>query len=532
MVLFGVRCAQITPLTGGKKDNAPPKVIKSSPENATVNFSSSLIEIQFDEFVTLKDLQNQFVITPQIRENPEIETSGKKLKIKFKESLLPNTTYKLNFGNAICDIHEITPIQNFEYVFSTGASIDSLKLSGTVKHAFDKSPAEKFLIGLYDDADTDSVIYKQKPLYITKTDQNGNYTFNYLPNKKFKLIAINDVNKNLLYDGETEEIAFTNSTIQAGDSVSTILYSFKELPYKDYISKQISLEYGKALVVYNKPKPSFKNIEGKGISSYQLNNRKDSLTIFYDQLFDSLKAYINYNDGKRDTLEIKIPTKAVFEKQLKNGFIKYIINSNIYSGQLAFFEDPTFDVNFPVTALNQLKEHTMVYERGTDTLISKKDYELVSRSENSFYIKSKFKAETNYRIIFNKGALNNAYGRINDSIAFNFKLSAEEDYGQLTLKLLFPNKKNYVVQLLNEKQQAVKTSLVEQSIASSAEKTIHFKNLPPAKYFIKVIEDENKNGVFDTGNYLLHQQAETIFINLTPIKLLSGWEIDNEWKVN
>lgn len=532
MMILGIRCAQITPLTGGKKDTASPKVVKSVPENTSVNFSSSVVEILFDEFIALKDLQNQFVMTPQTTENPEIEVSGKKLKIKFKEVLLPNTTYKLNFGNAICDIHESTPIQNFEYVFSTGAIIDSLTLSGTVKHAFDKSPSDKFLVGLYDAIASDSIVYQQKPLYVTKTDAEGNFNFNYLPNKKFKLAAIHDVNKNLLYDGENEEIAFINNTLQAGDTIKRLLYSFKEVPYKDYILKQVSLEYGKALIVYNKPKSTFKSIEGKGISSYLINNRKDSITLYYSQIYDTLNAYINYSDGKRDTVQIKIPSKQSYDKQLKSGFIKYIISSNIYGGQLAYFESPTFNLNFPATSISHLNPLIDVYERPSDTTNVKKEFELVPLSENSFYIKSHFKAETAYRIIFKKGALNNDDGRINDSTAFNFKLSNEEDYGQLSLKLLFPNKKNYIVQLLNEKQQIVRAAVVELSLTSSVEKIILFKNLIPAKYFIKVIEDENKNGQFDTGNYLLHQQAETIFMNSTPIKLLSGWEIENEWKVN
>jgi hypothetical protein len=181
-------CAQITPLTGGKKDSTPPKAIKYIPEKASVNISPKTIEITFDEFIVLKDVMNQFIITPQTKEMPDIQAIGKKLKISFSEALLPNTTYKLFFGNAIADLHESNTIPNFEYVFSTGTNIDSLKLSGNIENCFDKKASSGFLVSLYDADSNDSSIYKNKPLYITKTNTSGNFEFNYLPNKSFKIV--------------------------------------------------------------------------------------------------------------------------------------------------------------------------------------------------------------------------------------------------------------------------------------------------------------------------------------------------------
>lgn len=531
MVFLCVRCAQITPLTGGKKDTTAPKVIKSVPENTSVNFSSTQIEIQFDEFITLKDLAGQFVITPQTKELPEIEASGKKLKITFNEALLPNTTYKLFFGNAICDIHEYTPYQNFEYVLSTGATIDSLKLSGKVIYAFDKKPAAKFLIGLYDATSSDSIIYKEKPLYISKTDASGNFHFNYLPSKQFKLVAINDQNKNLLYDGSEEQIAFPNELVKAGDSLTSTIYAFKELPNKTFISKSFSVEYGKALIIYNKTKGNITDVLAKGLVDYSQNASKDSITCYYNNIYDTLLTYISYENEKMDTVLIKIQSKAIYDKQLKNGLIKYNITSNINNGQLAFFEDPKFDLNYPLSSTETIKNKTLLYELKDTTKLTK-DFSINAISPTSFSIKSDFKPETSYRIIFTKGAVSDNTSRSNDSIAFNFKLSNEEDYGVLSLKLLFPKKENHLVQLLNEKMQVVKEHTVEFSLASTNEKLLQYKNLTPGKYFIKVIEDANKNGRFDTGDYLKHTQAETIYFNSIPIKLLSGWEIENEWKVN
>lgn len=532
IVFICTRCAQITPLTGGKKDTIPPKVLKSVPENASVNFTAKEIEIQFDEYITLKDLANQLVVTPQLQETPEIEASGKKLKIKFTTPLKPNTTYRLFFGNAVTDIRENNPLQNFEYVFSTGSSIDSLKLNGQVINAFDKLPVDKLLVGLYNAEASDSVVYKEKPLYISKTDGSGNFKFNYLPNASFKIAAIKDQNKNFLYDGSEEQIAFSEKLVNPIDSSVLIMYLFKEVPFKSFIKKSVPAEYGKAYIIYNKAQNDIKGVKANGLVHYSINALKDSLTLYYDHTYDTLKTHILYQNKKTDTLYIKVPSKAVYAKQQTSGFIKYILSSTI-SSQLPFYELPKFTLNFPAEEKDIRKEKITLYEV-KDTTKQVKEFSIINQSAYStlFTIKSSFKPETSYRLIFNKGAFANEAGRTNDSICYNFKTTYNDDYGQLNLKLFFPKKENYLVQLLNDKAQIIKESKIEFALTSTSEKTLKYENLIPGNYFIKVVEDANKNGLFDSGDYFLHQQAETIFINPTPIKLLAGWEIENEWKVN
>ena len=242
IVLLFAQCAQVTPLTGGKKDDTPPKALSYKPENASLNFNTKVIEVQFNEYIVLKDVANQFIITPQTKEMPDIQASGKKLKITFNEELLPNTTYKMAFGNSITDLNESNVLQNFEYIFSTGSTIDSLKLSGQILNAQDKKPATQVLVGLYKSDANDSIIYKDKPLYISKTDGAGNFSFNYLPDSKFKMVGIKDQNKNLLYDGSEEQIAITKELISPKDTQTISLVLFKEIPNKSFIKKSISPE--------------------------------------------------------------------------------------------------------------------------------------------------------------------------------------------------------------------------------------------------------------------------------------------------
>jgi hypothetical protein len=525
------RCAQITPLSGGKKDVAAPKVLLYNPDNASLNFNSKTIEIQFDEYITLKDIANQFIITPQVKEIPEIQTQGKKLKITFNETLLPNTTYKLAFGNAICDINESNVLQNFEYIFSTGSTIDSLKLQGKIFNSLDKKPESQILVGLYSKDAKDSVIYKEKPLYISKTNLDGAFNFNYLPNTPFKIAAIKDQNKNLLYDGSEEQLAFTKELVQPGDSYSITLNLFKEKPSKSFIKKSISPEYGKAYVIYNKPQKDIKTVKAKGLLQYKLNVLKDTLSLYYSKKFDTLEVYVNYENQKVDTIYIKTLTEAAFNKQLKNKTIKYDLKSNLGS-VLPFFDLPSFELNAPIESNNIHTEQIELLEKldsSTKSLpfILVKDTGLIS----SFKIQANFKQESNYVLTIKRGAFTDNGSRMNDSVVYKFKTTIVDDYALLKMKLMFPKKENYLVRLLNEKEQLINERVVEFSLTSTSEKVIEYNHLIPGNYFIRVVEDTNKNGLFDEGNYFLNQQPEIIFINASPIKLLPGWEIENEWMV-
>lgn len=532
IVLFVcTQCAQITPLTGGKKDIDPPKAVKFEPENVSLNFNAKKIEIYFDEYIELKDVANQFIITPQTKELPEMEANGKKLTIKFNETLLPNTTYKLAFGNAIIDLKESNVLQNFEYVFSTGNTIDSLKLNGQVLNAFDNKPAPQLLIGLYPFASNDSVIYKNKPLYISKTADDGMFSFNYLPNTPFKLVGIKDQNKNLLYDGSEEQIAYSGNIVNPGSQDLMSLLLFKETPNKSFIKKSMALEYGKGQIIYNTPQYAIKSIIANGLIKYSQNKLKDTLTLYYSNVYDTLLTHINYQTKKADTVFIKIPTLETVEKQKKNGLFKYTLESSIV-GVMPFYSYPQFRLNVPVES-NSIVESKIYLVELKDSVKQKKAFTVLTDQApvTSFTIQSDFKPETNYRLIFDDSVFIDNAGRRNDSITYNFKTTVIEDYGQLNLKLFFPKKEHYILMLLNDKEQVVEERLIEISLTSTSEKLVQFKNLLPGNYFIKVVEDANKNGQFDVGDYFLHRQPEIIFVNPTPIKLLAGWEIENEWQV-
>jgi hypothetical protein len=164
------RCAQVVPLGGGKRDQTPPKLIEAIPANKNVNYNGNLITLKFDEFVQLKDVANQLVMLPRLKTSPEVNAEGKKIIVSFKrEELQSNTTYRILFGNSIADMHESNPLMNFEYIFSTGSSIDTIKISGKLNDALTSKPIAGALIGLYSLSDSDSLPYKKEPEYYTKS---------------------------------------------------------------------------------------------------------------------------------------------------------------------------------------------------------------------------------------------------------------------------------------------------------------------------------------------------------------------------
>lgn len=200
-------------LAGGKKDVIPPKLISSKPINYSTNFNSQKIEIEFDEFIALKNVNQELIMSPPLPKKPDVRIKNKSIVIDLKNDLRENTTYTLNFGKAITDNNEGNPLTNFEFVFSTGDYLDSLSIKGTLINAFNlQASKEPIIVGLYDQNE-DTVPMKTIPIYIGKTDDKGNFQINNIKSDTFKLFALKDLNYNLLFDLPNEEIAFIDSLV-------------------------------------------------------------------------------------------------------------------------------------------------------------------------------------------------------------------------------------------------------------------------------------------------------------------------------
>lgn len=206
-------CAQQGSPSGGPRDEDPPVVLECDPPNYSIRFAKKKINITFDEYIVLENVNQQLVVSPPMEEQPEVKLRKKTIIIEFEEELKPNTTYTFNFGDAIKDLHEGNKLQNYEYVFSTGEVLDSMSVKGTLKYAETlEVPEEPVSIMLYTDL-RDSVPLLDIPIYVGRSNDSGVFMVNNLRPDEYKVFALKDGNNNFLFDLPTEEIAFLDSSL-------------------------------------------------------------------------------------------------------------------------------------------------------------------------------------------------------------------------------------------------------------------------------------------------------------------------------
>lgn len=221
-------CAQIGAPTGGPRDSIPPVLVSAVPKLLTTNFKGNKITLIFDEYINVLDVQKNVLVSPFPKTFPIIDFKLKTVTVKLKDTLLDNTTYAINFGNAIVDNNENNPFKDFTYVFSTGTTIDSLKLSGTVLMAETGKPDSTLQALLYRNAN-DSSVEKRKPDYIAKINAIGKFTFTNLSQGVYRVYALKDGDGGKTYNSKIESFAFADTDIiVAGATDSVTLFAYEE----------------------------------------------------------------------------------------------------------------------------------------------------------------------------------------------------------------------------------------------------------------------------------------------------------------
>ena len=223
-------CANIIPPSGGPRDTIPPQLLTAVPHDSTLNFNARRITFTFDEYVDLQDVQNNLLFTPTFEINPEVAVRGKNVTVRFRDSLSPNTTYILNFGNAIRDVNEANALRNFTYVFSTGSVLDSLTLTGRVVLAENGKTDSTLIVMLHQNL-SDSAVIKERPMYVARVDAAGNFRFRNLPRDTFAIYALGDAGVVRRYQNRSQQaFAFANAPVVPGDTSNLTLYAYKEQP--------------------------------------------------------------------------------------------------------------------------------------------------------------------------------------------------------------------------------------------------------------------------------------------------------------
>ena len=227
-VISGSGCANIIPPEGGFKDSIPPLLLKASPPDSSSNFSEKKITLTFDEYIQLQNPNQELIISPVPKEEPAIESKLRTLTIRLKDSLEANTTYTLNFGNAVRDINEGNIARNFTYIFSTGHTFDSLTFSGKVILAVNGKVDTTLVVMLHKNGD-DSAVVNEKPRYLTRLDSSGNFKFRNLPWGTFYIYALQDQGNSHRYQSEKQLFAFADSSVTLqNNNKPVLLYAYAE----------------------------------------------------------------------------------------------------------------------------------------------------------------------------------------------------------------------------------------------------------------------------------------------------------------
>jgi hypothetical protein len=528
LMVFG--CAQMGSLSGGQRDVLPPKLLEAFPDNKSTAFNSSEIVLKFNEFVQLKDLNNQLAVSPKLKTTPDISANGKKIVVKLnKAELLPNTTYRFYFGSAIADMHEGNVISNFTYIFSTGSIIDTLSVKGNVTNAFKKDKQKDVIVGLYYNKNLeDSFPFKQTPDYITRSGSDGSFKIENLPEADYRLICFTDKNKDYLYNSpETDFIGFESSVLQLKKDTMINLQLFGEIPERTYIKKQQS-ENGKGRIILNKKtkiqlRPFISNLQNdfKVVSS----DETDTCTFLFRKMSDSLWLLANYSSyGKTitDTLIFKIPLiKSKNKKQLT-------IKSNLDAKKLMPYEKPQFEFPFWIdTTLVNLQHIHFISKQ--DTAIQSKKPILKWLSENKLILENNFKEKLLYTIKLDTAAFRAYNGIYNDSAVYSFAISDKKEIGNLSVQITFNLKQPYLIYLLDNNDNIIKEDRVEFSLSSSNSYIARFTQLKEGVYRLKIVYDSNKDGRWNTGDFIKKRQPEKIFVFEKAIKVMPNWETEEEF---
>jgi len=523
IILFG--CAKRGTPTGGPKDSIPPVLVNASPKLNSINFDSEEIKLTFDEWIKLDKVQEQLIISPPLEKSSyEIKPlSGvtKKVFLKFLDSLAPKTTYTINFGNSIQDNNENNPLTFFSYTFSTGETIDSLYIRGNTKDAFSQESDEFISLQLYrvDSLFKDSIIFQNKPTYISNTLDSTNYKFQNLKEGKYLLIALKDVGNNYFFDPFYDKIGFIDSLITLPRDSVIDLKLFKEetdiIWDKPHFINSEKIGFGyygklyldKIKIESNVPDSVnyvfIKEKETDTLNLWLSRNSFDSLNFSLIET-DTIKLTTVKFDRKRDSLidSLNISSKTVNVIHLKESFK---ISSNI--------------------PLNKI-EDSLITIRDIDSLIIPFTTSINDRLDE-VDIDFEVSPSDDYSIFIKPRAIKDIRGTENDTLQFNVVSQTLEDYGNVFLDVIANNDSKYILHLLDSNSNIIREFKNVNSLS-----TYIFDYIRPGKYTFRLIEDLNSNDLWDTGNYLKQVQPEPVYYFPSELDVRANWDLNETFNLN
>ncbi|ULC60038.1 Ig-like domain-containing protein [Flaviramulus sp. BrNp1-15] len=515
-----INCANRGTPDGGPKDVTPPSIIKSEPENFSTNFKGNEIRVYFDEYIKIKDLQKQLIISPPMKTQPDVTPLGgasKYITIKIFDTLQPNTTYAFNFGNSITDNNEGNPYPYYRYVFSTGDYIDSLSVKGNIVDALKKQPETFVNVALYevDSTFTDSIIYKDVPKYITNTlDSVTTFSIENIKAGKYMLMALKDNNGDNKFQQKTDQVAFYKSFINVPtDSLYTLRLFSEVLDFKATRPRLVSGE--KIAFGYE---GDYKDMKIKILSEtpedfeYRITKDEKADTLYYwykpRMEVDSLMFNVSHPNFEKD-----------FTVRISEQPRDTLLLSKSPSGNIGYDEDFKIAGSTPFVSFDKSKVALMDKDSVNVDFTTKFD-----SITNTYALNFEKSEDNSYRMQILPEAFIDFFDDKNDTLNYTVKTNKTSNFGYARFTLV--NAEYPLIIQLTDKNGEVKF----EEIATS-DTPVDFLNLDPGVYFIRVIHDTNGNAIFDTGNYLKKIQPERVS-HFDEIEIRADWGLSETLQFN
>ena len=584
--LLVASCARMGQPDGGWYDETPPKVIGANPADGGVNVNSKKVSIYFDEFIKLDNPTEKVVVSPPQLETPEIKAAGKKITVSLVDSLKPNTTYTIDFSDAISDNNENNPMGNYTYSFSTGEVIDTLQVSGYVLESENLEPIKGILVGLYSDQEDSA--FKTKPmLRVSRTDSRGRFVIKGVAPGSYRIYALQDMDGNYMFSQKSEKIAFNHDIIvpsckpdvrqdttwvdtlhiKSIDQVSythflpddIVLRAFTETLTDRYFLKSerkdannfsLFFSYGDSIL------PSIRglNFDAKDAFIVEATQKKDSITYWLRDTAlvnqDTLRLEMTYRmsdstgvlKNQTDTLELlsKIPF-AKRQKQLAKELEEWTKKQEKLKKKGEPYDsmmppkalevqvqsvsqlDPDKNIKFNFpTPLAKVDTAGIHLYAKHDTLWYRAPFEFRPIKNKEYELLGEWRPDIEYSLEVDSAAFKDIYGLVSKPIKQGFKVSSLDEYGTLLVNITSLNDQPLLVQLLNGQDQVVKETKAVNGV-------VEFYYLKPDKYYMRMIVDRNGNGRWDTGDYDKDEQAEEVYYYPTYIECKAKWDITESW---
>ena len=588
VVLTIYSCASIGRPDGGPYDDTPPKFVKSNPHPWSLNVNKKKVSIEFDEFIKLEKANEKVVVSPPQGQQPEIKAAGKKIIVNLLDSLKPNTTYTIDFSDAIVDNNEGNPLGDFIFSFSTGEVIDTMEVSGTLLDASNLEPVKGMLVGLHSNLD-DSVFTTLPLERVALTDSKGHFRIKGVSPGKYRVFGLKDNDQNFFFSQKNEVLAFYDSIIiptqelrmrQDTAWIDTLIYdTIVERKYTHYLpddlvlrsfAEPFSIQY---LKKFERPTPE--------IISLYFAADADTLPTIKGLNFNEKEAFIVESSNGNDTIHYWIKDSLLYNIDTLQLSLDYL-----YTDTLNQLVPRTDTLNLvpkrypkkekeaqkakeeerrkkrglkkkkeedtkPKTEFMSVKEHipttmdvydiiTLTYpepvlsfdtaavhlKQKVDTLWQDIPFEIEQDTvlHRRFNIYCDWTPMTNYELTVDSAAVYGLYGLHTNKLSKKFKVRSLDDYGTLFFNVTGCGP-NAFVELLNKQDKVVRKRYVQNGRAD-------FYFLKPGVYGARLINDRNNNGKWDTGEYATKEQPEEVYYYPQLLEIRVLMEFLQDWNIN